>query len=90
MLGGRKAMKEYKIICRECNAEDSILSDERIKCTYKVYPTGSEDIDFDGSSMNTYDSTIERYFCKECNHGFTYSQVLEMIYTVAESLGGEE
>ncbi len=78
--------EEYKIICRECNAENSILSDERINCTFQVYATGSEDIDYDGSTETQYDGCIEGYFCRDCNNGFTYSQVLEMIYTVAESL----
>jgi protein-arginine kinase activator protein McsA len=74
--------QEYKIICRECNGENTIRSDERICATFRVFPCGSDELDYDGSSEKVYGSNIEGYFCEDCRNDFSESEVIEMIYTV--------
>jgi len=86
--------QEYRIICRECNGENTIRSDERIYATYRVIACAVDELDYDGTSEKQYDSIIERYFCEDCSNTFSEDEVIEMIYTVYPHnivrRGGEE
>ena len=74
--------QEYRIICRECNGENTIRSDERTFSTFRVFACDSDELDYDGSSETVYDSRVEGYFCENCSKNFSESEVKEMIYIV--------
>ena len=71
--------EKYVIICRECNAKDTIRSDERVYCTYRVYACDPDVLNYASESQKVYDSTIEDYFCTKCNRSFTEDEVIDMI-----------
>jgi len=77
-------MNEWKIVCCECKAEDSIMSDERIYATYRVNACATDEIDYDSASEKIYTSTTEGYFCEECQENFSHDEVLDMIRKVSE------
>jgi protein-arginine kinase activator protein McsA len=77
-------MNEWKIVCSECKAEDSIRSDERVYSTYRVNACSADDIDYDSASENTYDSCVDGYFCEECQENFSHDEVVKMIRKVSE------
>ena len=68
-----------KMICSKCKAEDSIKSDERICATYRVFANSDGEIEYDGTTEKIYTSTVEGFFCEECDENFSESQVVEMI-----------
>ena len=85
---------EYKLVCRECKAEDSIRSDERIFASFRMFPSDANTIEHDGSSEKQYDSFVNGYFCEGCDHSFAYTEVLEMITrfeieSICVACGGE-
>ena len=73
---------QFTIVCRECKEEDSIRSDERVHATYRVSACATDEIDYDGTTEKVYASSVEAYFCEECNENFSHGEILDMITKV--------